>query len=190
MIGRFPRGGCHGRAPQTADHLVDCLLFYAVHLARRADREVSQVRDGPYDEPPRNLLGACTGAAAILAGVCTSADATVRAYHPAGMADAEGFAAMGCDEILMHTFDIAAGIGVESTPPPGIAELAGRVVRRLFPWAPAGAEPWPALLWANGRGDLPGVDRLGADWSWLCAPLTDWDGTRRIWRGRSAESTG
>ena len=37
------------------------------------------------------------------------------------------------------------------------------------------ADPWPALLWANGRIDLPGQERQ-VDWRWQCAPLEEWDG--------------
>jgi hypothetical protein len=48
-------------------------------------------------------------------------------------------------------------------------------LERLFPWAAAGVDPWPALLWANGRIDLPGQERQ-VDWRWQCAPLEEWDG--------------
>jgi hypothetical protein len=35
--------------------------------------------------------------------------------------------------------------------------------------------PWSALLWANGRTDLPG-QRRQVPWRWHCAPLDEWDG--------------
>jgi hypothetical protein len=53
------------------------------------------------------------------------------------------------------------------------------VLARLFPWAPRDAEPWPALLWANGLGALPGLDRLAPDWYWQCVPFEEWGGTVR-----------
>ncbi len=71
---------------------------------------------------------------------------------------------------------IAASLGVPFEPPAGIA---GRVVARLFPWAPATGERWDALLWANGRAGVDGTAMLGADWWWHCAPLAEWDGTPR-----------
>lgn len=43
------------------------------------------------------------------------------------------------------------------------ADLCTRVLARLFPHAPATTSPWPTLLRATGRGDLPGgasPDRL------------------------------
>jgi hypothetical protein len=87
---------------------------------------------------------------------------------------AEGFAAMHCDEVLVHGDDIALGLGVAFAPPP---DLVRRVRDRLFPWTPAGA-PWTTLLWCNGRVALPDHARL-TDWSWHPAPLSAWDGPRR-----------
>jgi hypothetical protein len=86
-----------------------------------------------------------------------------------------GFAAMGCDEVLVHGADLAAAFGLTYDPPRDVCE---RVLRRIFPWAPADAEPWAALLWANGReplGDVPTERR----WLWHCAPLDEWDGKPR-----------
>jgi hypothetical protein len=96
-----------------------------------------------------------------------------RGYH-GQPTDAEGFAAMHCDEVLVHGCDIALGLGVAFSPPPA---LARRVRDRLFPWTPAG-DPWTTLLWCNGRVALPDYERL-TDWLWHPAPLSAWDGTRR-----------
>ena len=57
------------------------------------------------------------------------------------------------------------------TPPDGLVRAT---LARLFPWA-TGADPWPALLWCNGRVGLPGLARQGR-WAWHCAPLEEWDG--------------
>ena len=79
---------------------------------------------------------------------------------------------MGCDELLVHADDAARGLGVPFSPS---GALAAAILERLFPWAPAGTDPWPALLWANGRVELPGHPRQ-ARWRWHCAPLKEWDG--------------
>jgi hypothetical protein len=64
------------------------------------------------------------------------------------------------------------------------ADLCERVTRRLFPWVTGATDWWRALLWANGRVDLPGeAERLGPDWAWHCAPLDEWDGTIPRWDG-------
>ena len=75
------------------------------------------------------------------------------------------FAAMGVVEVLVHTHDVATGLDLAWAPP---ADLCRGALSRLFPGAPSAGEPWPTLLWATGRADLPG---LPAQVSWT------WDGT-------------
>jgi uncharacterized protein (TIGR03083 family) len=170
-----PAGALRWSCRRTLDHIVDTLVLYAAHLASRATTRLPLVRDGAPHADLDELFAALAAEAAVLAEVAAAAGPDVRAFHPAGMADASGFVAMGCDEVLVHTGDIAAGLGVDFRPP---EELARRVLARLFPWAPPDVHPWDALSWANGRRRLPGHERLGPDWYWHCAPLSEWDGTR------------
>ena len=118
-------------------------------------------------------LAAHDAAAALLAAVLREMPAEARGSH-GQPTDAEEFAAMHGDEVLVHGDDIVRGLGVACTPPP---DLARHVRDRLFPWTPAG-DPWTTLLWCNGRMALPDHERL-TDWSWHPAPLSEWDGTRR-----------
>jgi hypothetical protein len=64
---------------------------------------------------------------------------------------------MGVVQTLVHTHDMAEALGLEWVPP---AELCARALARLFPQAPKKADPWLTLLWATGRGELPGHPRL------------------------------
>ena len=169
-----PAGDLTWSCRRTLDHIPDALMVYAAHLATRATARVPLLRDGDPARPVGELLTTVETAAAILAAVVRAAPAGTRAFHPAGMADPEGFVAMGCEEILIHTDDIAQGLGIAFRPPDG---LSARVLARLFPWAPADVEPWAALRWASGRTALPGRARLGPDWYWHCAPVAEWDGT-------------
>ena len=93
------------------------------------------------------------------------------------MADRYGFAAMSCTEIFVHTNDIARGLGAEFTPP---MDVAARTLARLFPWVPAEPDPWSALLYAAGRAPLGELERRAPNWTWLCAPLSEWDGSERV----------
>ena len=160
---------------ELVDHIVSTSVTYALHLANEATGPLPKVRQHDPGAPVRALIDLIPAAAGILAGVARGARPGARGYHPAGMADAEGFCAMGCDELLVHTHDLAAGLGLAPFQPP--RDLAARVLRRLFPWAPDDTEPWPTLLWANGRAALGDRARLDPDWGWHCAPLDEWDGT-------------
>ena len=161
---------------RTLDHVPDTLVFYAGPLATRATARVTPLRNGDPERSVGELLTVVGEAAAILAAVVRAAPAETRAFHPAGMADAEGFLAMGCVEVLIHTDDIARGLGLGFRPPD---DLTRGVVRRLFPWAPDEGDPWAALRWACGRVGLGERERLGPDWYWQSAPLAEWDGTIR-----------
>lgn len=98
----------------------------------------------------------------MLVAMVRTAPPEVRAHHVFGVADAEGFAAMGVVEILVHLHDVALGLGFAWTPP---ADHCDRVLHRLFPGAPTGTDRWQTLLWATGRAELPGHAALAA-WRW------------------------
>jgi hypothetical protein len=153
-------------------HITSCLTWYAADLVagpvevtafdlvRRPDADLAEV------------LKQLRAAAEVLARVVDAADPAERGAHSWGLADASGFAGMGCAELLLHTWDVADGRRLDWAPP---APLADAVRARLFPWAPADADPWTALLWATGRGELPGRAPV-TSWRWHCAPLAEWDG--------------
>lgn len=158
----------------TVGHISRALLSYSLHLANRATARIDYPRnDDPALSIPQ-LIGFIEAMAGVLVQVVRAAPPDARGAHPEGMADVSGFIAMGCSEILIHTADITQAFGAPFDPP---ADLCGRVARRLFPWAPPDADGWSALRWGNGRIALPTRARLGPDWGWQCAPLSEWDGT-------------
>lgn len=153
-------------------HAANCVLWYALDLYSGTDGEgASEIRVDP-ERTNAALLTTHFAAAQLCAAALDAAPATQLGYHPFGAADPSGFAAMACDELLVHGADAAAGLAVAFDPP---AELAARVLARLFPWHECGDDPWTTLLWANGRRDLPHRVRQSR-WRWHCAPLADWDG--------------
>jgi hypothetical protein len=52
----------------------------------------------------------------LLAEVCAAVPPGVRGAHDWGMPDASGFAALACNEMLIHTSDIAAGLCAKIDP--------------------------------------------------------------------------
>jgi hypothetical protein len=146
----------------TAGHVADVLFSYAVQVvARPVDSYLPMEVTVEPSATPDRLVRSVVTCAELLRLACRAAPVGLRAWHPAGMADAEGFAAMGVVEVLVHTHDITTGLGLDWAPPSG---LSAPVVTRLFPDAPAG-DPAQVLLWCCGRVALPDRPRLET-WRW------------------------
>lgn len=166
---------------ETVEHLSDDLFAYAAQIAPRTppmDGEVPFVWESRRPGGPANavhadrsagpagllqVLDACGG---MLSAVVRRTPPDVRAHHSFGASDAEGFAAMGIVETLVHMHDLAEGLGLPWEPP---ADLCARVLGRLFPDVPNDTAPWSTMLWATGRGDLPGHPRV-TSWRWYGSP--------------------
>ncbi|MEV4629854.1 hypothetical protein AB0J90_26675 [Micromonospora sp. NPDC049523] len=148
-------GGLDWSCWTTAAHVAHDLLAYAGQLAARPDDAYLPfdlvIRD---DASPRDVLRTVAGCGRLLSSVLTASNRTTRAWHW-GPTDPSGFAALGVNETLMHTYDIALGLGIDWNPPDSLCRA---VLARLFPDAPAG-DPVQVLLWSTGRGDLPGRSR-------------------------------
>jgi len=179
---RVPAGDLDWDCWETVEHIADDLFAYAGQLGPRRPSVEGPVPFGwEYRRPggpaltiwatpadgPAGLLQVLEASGALLAAMVEVTSPEVRSHHVYGASDPEGFAAMGVVETLVHMRDVAIGLGFPWEPPPA---LCGRVLGRLFPDAPTGTDRWPTLLWATGRGELPGRGVLS---SWR------WDGTPR-----------
>jgi len=157
----------------TAEHIGDGLMSYAGQLvARPTTRYVRFESVADKDASSCEVLEFAVTGARILAAAVRTAPPHVRAYHPTGIANPEGFAGMGCVEILLHGEDIARGLGLSLAPP---RALCSRVLARMFPHASADltdVDSWTALLWATGRTDLPGHQRQ-THWRWRGTTLDE-----------------
>ncbi|WP_251151742.1 hypothetical protein [Cellulosimicrobium sp. Marseille-Q4280] len=158
----------------TAEHVVDDLVAYALQLAAlprlayvplvgpRGEDEIVHV---DRETGTAGLVEALLGGAELLATLVETRPGDARAYHPYGLSDPEGFAAMGVVEVLVHGHDLLLGLTGEDVPFP--AGVAPRVLARLFPdvTVQAGEDPDLVLLWATGRGELAGRARR-TRWRW------------------------
>jgi RimJ/RimL family protein N-acetyltransferase len=122
-------------------------------------------REGGLD-PADNagILDVITTTGALLTAAIRTAPRDARGFHPYPFrsANREGFAAMGIAEVLLHTHDMAEGLGL---PYEGPAHLAEFVLTRIFPHVQPGPDHWQTLLWATGRANLPGRAQL-TEWRW------------------------
>jgi hypothetical protein len=177
-----PAGGLEWDRWETVEHMSDDLFAYAGQLApkrppldtyvpfawqRRRPGGPANTIFATAEATPAELLQVLEACGSLLVAMVRTVPPAVRAHHVYGVSDPEGFAAMGIVETLVHTYDVTAGTGIAWDPP---AELCDRTLIRLFPDAPTATDRWPTLLWATGRGELPGYPVLS---SWR------WDGTLR-----------
>ena len=115
-------------------HAAAAPLWYAVDMwsgTENASFEV-QVLD---DTGNQRLLTSVLAASAVLAAAVDAAPSSLRGFHPFGSPDPSGFAAMACDELLVHGRDAALALGA------GLRRGCGAGPRR----------PGPALPVAPGR---------------------------------------
>ncbi|MFE9745627.1 maleylpyruvate isomerase N-terminal domain-containing protein [Saccharothrix saharensis] len=158
--------GMEWTVAQTVAHAADCLLWYATELSSGPVELGTVVLDVQPASSPADLARTLRSFGKLLAAVVDATPAGALGWHPWGLADAAGFAGMGCDEMLVHTHDAGRGLGAGFEIPP---HLARKVLARMFPEAPTDRDAARTLLWANGRvalDDLP--KRTG--WRWHCAP--------------------
>ncbi|MEV2216499.1 GNAT family N-acetyltransferase [Streptomyces sp. NPDC050997] len=149
----------------TAEHIAGDLIAYAGQLAGRAQTAYVPFEITVEDSTDNaGILDVIEATGALLAAAVRTTPREVRAFHPYPFrsANREGFAAMGVAEVLLHTHDIAEGLGLPYEPP---AELAEYVLTGIFPHVRPGPDHWRTLLWATGRGELPGRARL-TEWRW------------------------
>ena len=145
---RVPAGDLDWDCRETVEHMADDLFAYAGQLGPRRPPQDTYVpfawqrrEGGPtltiFTEAGTDnagLVQVFEACGAFLSSLVATASPGTRAWHPMGVGDPEGFAAMGVVEVLVHMRDVAAGLGLDWTPP---EDLCDRVLYRLFPSAPA-----------------------------------------------------
>lgn len=153
--GRSRAGSLEWNCWTTAAPVAHDLLAYAGQMAAQP---VSAYL--PFDlvihpdAPPPEVLQVVIASGRPLSSALAAAGPEARAWHW-GASDPGGFAALGVNEIWVHTL-----------PPEW---LCAAVLARLFPDAPEG-DPVQVLLWSTGRAELK--DRPHVT-SWIPKPAID-----------------
>ncbi|THA56611.1 GNAT family N-acetyltransferase [Streptomyces sp. A1136] len=166
----LPAAGLEWSCRDTAVHLTSDLTAFAAQLAGRADSWLPLTVGAAAEAAPDALIDLVEASGRLLAAAVFAADPQDRAWHRAGAAGADGFAAMGATELLLHAHDILHGLGRADWT--GSAHTGALILDRLFPHAPrpASADAWGSLLAATGRADLPGLPRR-RNWRWYGDPI-------------------
>ena len=164
-----PAGDVAWSRRATAAHVADDLFSYASQVIAQPERGYLPI-EAVIDPRASNaeILRAVEMCGRLLSKAVESAAPDVRAWHPYGTCDPDGFAAMGIVEVLVHAYDIAKGLELDWRPP---STLCAPALRRLFPEAPEG-DPSEVLLHLTGRQAWAGTERL-TDWSWDSSVSSD-----------------
>ena len=134
----------------TAAHVAHDLMAYAGQVAAQPGSAYL-----PFDlvihadAAPSDVLRVVIACGRLLSSALAASGPDARAWHW-GPTDPGGFAALGVNETLVHTYDITQGLGISWLPP---ESLCAAVLARLFPDAPEG-DPVQVLLWSTGRAEL------------------------------------
>jgi hypothetical protein len=159
----------------TVGHLLDDFGFYAMQLSGARPPQQSYIellepppwRDGSqpivfWPDPAtgtRGIVSCVDAAAGLLVAVTATAPPERRGFHPFGLSDRTGFAAMGIVEAVAHGYDILSAHGVDHRADAHVCRLA---LDRLFPTAARTDDPWQDLLAATGRTP----ETRGQRWRW------------------------
>jgi hypothetical protein len=141
-------GNLEWSVDRTIAHMTGAPGKYAFYLSSRSTRYVA-VRVWPEADATRQeRLEAIEACAAALAGVAATAPKDAVGFHSSGMHTAEEFVAMGCEELLVHTYDVTCGLGLPYEPP---EELCRLVIEYTYPGREVQRPLWPYLVWLSGR---------------------------------------
>ena len=141
-------GNLEWTVDRTIAHMTGAPAKYAFYLSSRSTRFVA-VRVMPSGDATRQeRLEAIEGCAAALAGVAATAPRDAVGFHVSGMRTAEQFLAMGCEELLVHAYDVTCGLGLPYEPPEDLCRL---VIEYMYPGRKVQLPVWPFLVWLSGR---------------------------------------
>jgi hypothetical protein len=170
-----PAAGLEWTCRDTLAHVLDDFGFYAMQLSGVHPPQTGYIellepapwRDGSppivfWPDPEtgtRGILSTLDAVGGLLVAVTATAPPERRGFHPWGLSDRTGFAAMGIVEAVAHAHDILAAQDVGYAAD---ADTCDRVLDRLFPDARRTGDPWHDLLAATGRTP----QTRGTPWRW------------------------
>jgi hypothetical protein len=141
---------------ETVAHMIGAVAKYTLYLASRSERFIGLTVAGWPGATNQEIVDSLVPVATGLANVAAATPADVRAFHASGPSSAADYVGRGCVELLVHTDDALAGLGVTGYAPP--ADLCRSVLAQQFPYTVAAApdpgrdaDPWHQLLAATGR---------------------------------------
>lgn len=154
-----PAGTLEWSCLQTAEHTVDCVFSFAFFLASRKEDgypnfgELHALPGATPADMVEGLKAAIEMLRAVIVAAPATAQATIWRNPSVRVATPSEFASRGALELLLHGFDVCAGLGLTLRPP---HDLCGRLLTSTtdypgcHPYVPSD-DPWSDLLARSGR---------------------------------------
>ncbi len=143
----------------TIGHMAGGMAKHTVYLATRSPRFIAVSTGGWSGATRTERIEAITDVARGVLEVARAAPPGPIAYHVTGMQTAESYVVMDCVELLVHTYDVCEGLGMPFEPPDSLCQP---VLASRYPAHAGEPEPWPTLLWVNGRPHPATLGRAAA----------------------------
>lgn len=117
----------------TVAHVAGSMTKAATYLAAAATTWSPLVISGDTRATNDQLLDGVEVSARGLAFVAAHVEGSSRGFHAWGMGDAAAFLARGANEVLVHGWDVASGLGIAYDPPPQVCAPIVRPASRGSP---------------------------------------------------------
>jgi DinB superfamily len=143
---------------QTVDHMLDCLLSYAMQVAGRVQTDFLPFGE-LHAEPEasnQDLLAGLGAVGQIFHDVVSRAEPGITASDGLVSLDVGDWCATAAYELVLHAHDVAIGLGVEWELPSGLCStITASPALWMFDRALGEREPDPWLCLVVGSGRLP-----------------------------------
>ena len=152
-----PAGTLEWSCRKTAEHTIDAVCMPAFNLASRRQEAYARFEDlrVPSDATIADLVDGLRAVTTILWAVIVTAQPDTRAIirRPNELAGPQAFAPRGASELIFHTYDVSAGLGIPFEPP---RDLCSRLLPHVRGWEAHDALPrtddsWSDLIARSGR---------------------------------------
>jgi hypothetical protein len=154
-----PAGSLDWSCWQTVDHVIDCVFSYAFQLASRGQHGFLPFQElhAMPEAKPSELVTGLRGITELFSGLLGSVSHDAEASDGVLMLDVDDWAVRAAYEMLLHTHDVALGLGARFDPPQPVCAW---VMASPKLWmldrenATTNASPWEALLVGSGRAPV------------------------------------
>ena len=163
---------------ECAGHILDAFSYCIVNQSNPATQPLPRVLRVSQGVASNDIVSVLPlWGEVFIQATEVAAKSGSRGAHRWGYPDSEGYLAIGCVEVLLHTYDMLRDTDLKNDFEQSLESTTiDKVTVRLFPWTTGETNFWKALLWATGRLQITGKPDMRNRWAWHCDLLSEWNG--------------